>query len=140
VGAGRCGAEDIEHRNAEPATPAERQLRGYTLTQDREDDLIAHCLPEVKPVAARRFMGGVLSAHGRLDSNYRKRPACSRLTPVCCTPRSRLWPVLTPHRAAGTDSKETPGPQPGRHQSSARSTPHVKWARNALLLFERAGR
>lgn len=48
----------IEHRNADPATPEERQLRGYTLTQEREDDLIAHFLPEVKPVAARRFMGG----------------------------------------------------------------------------------
>ncbi|MDH6455516.1 MULTISPECIES: hypothetical protein [unclassified Streptomyces] len=63
--------EDLERRNEEPAAPKQRQFRGYNLTQDLEDALVAHLLPEVNPVLARYFTAAVFSAHGQLGRNYR---------------------------------------------------------------------
>ncbi|MFG2803849.1 hypothetical protein [Streptomyces pseudovenezuelae] len=62
--------EDLERRNEEPAAPKERQFRGYNLTEELEDALIAHLLPEVNPVLARHFTGAVFSAHGHMGRNY----------------------------------------------------------------------
>ncbi|MEU0414504.1 hypothetical protein ABZ307_42980 [Streptomyces griseorubiginosus] len=62
--------EDLERRNAQPAASSDRQFRGYKLTLELEDALIAHFLPGVNPVLARHFTGAVFLAHGRVDGDY----------------------------------------------------------------------
>ncbi|GLP68754.1 hypothetical protein TUSST3_53770 [Streptomyces sp. TUS-ST3] len=64
--------KDLERKNEMPAPPEERELRSYTLTEELEDALIAHFLPEVNLQVAHEFAQAVARAHGRIGSGFRE--------------------------------------------------------------------